>query len=226
MTRYLPLFALPLLAACASGAQGPRYRGIELRPAANPSAVIAAEIGFAQLAQDKGQWAAFRETATADAEMFVPQRVRAQDWLKGRAEPAVAVKWQPHAVWSSCDGSYAVTRGGWESPNAAGTFATVWQRQKDGGYKWAADMSLTSGSNPAPPEMIAAKVAECAPKAPPLPVDASEIGLDRKVQTSLDNTLFWSTAVAADGSRRVAVSLWNGRGYDLVIDQHVPAAQN
>ena len=80
---------------------------------ANPSAVIAAEVAFAQLAQAKGQWTAFRTTATKDAVMFVPQMAYAQAFLNGRADPAAAVKWQPHQVWSSCDGSLAVTRGAW-----------------------------------------------------------------------------------------------------------------
>ena len=34
----------------------------------HPSAVIAEEIAFARMAQDKGQWTAFRATATKDAE--------------------------------------------------------------------------------------------------------------------------------------------------------------
>jgi hypothetical protein len=159
MKRILIAATLSLaLAACASGQA--RTRG-PLKPVANPSEVIAAELAFARLAQEKGQWSAFRATAAKDAEMFVPQRVKAADWLKGRAEPAQAVKWQPHTVWSSCDGSFAVTRGGWSSDNASGTFATVWQRQQNGGHKWVADMSLTSDGPVRPPEMIAARVAEC-----------------------------------------------------------------
>src|SRR3546814_5917844 len=89
----LPALALLSLAGCAS----PSGRGdLYDRPlAANPSAFIAAELAFARLAQDKGQWTAFRETAAADAVMFMPQRVLARDWLKGRADPAQAVTWQP-----------------------------------------------------------------------------------------------------------------------------------
>src|SRR6476659_1146456 len=94
---FTALVAVLALAACAGGSQGPRYaRDPNFRQGANPSAAIAAELAFAQLAQDKGQWTAFRETATADAVMFVPQSVQAQAFLKNRANPAVAVKWQPH----------------------------------------------------------------------------------------------------------------------------------
>ena len=56
-----------LVASCAS--QGPKDRGPRSfgKPVANPSAVVAAELRFARLAQEKGQWTAFRETAAEDA---------------------------------------------------------------------------------------------------------------------------------------------------------------
>ena len=211
-----------VLAACSSGPGG-RAGGMPLKPAANPSAVIAAELAFARLAQEKGQWAAFRATAAKDAEMFVPQRVKAADWLKGRAEPATAVKWQPHAVWSSCDGSYAVTRGGWDSPNASGSFATIWQRQNNGDYKWIADMSLTSDGPSRPPEMIAARVAECKvrPGEAPLIVKTDT---DWRTAASRDGTLRWGTGVTTLGSRTISVSLWTGSGFETVLEHTVPAA--
>jgi hypothetical protein len=208
MNRVLIAATLSLtLAACASG-QG-RARG-PLKPVANPSTVIAAELAFARLAQEKGQWAAFRATAAKDAEMFVPQRVKAADWLKGRAEPAVAVKWQPHAVWSSCDGSFAVTRGAWTSANGAGHFATVWQRQKDGSYKWLADMSLATERVQAAPEMVAATVADCQTD------DAAAVAVaivgeeksDVQTRSATDGTLTWSTIVRLDGTRVITLHIW------------------
>ena len=86
---------LTTLAGCAP--QGPEARKRPL--SANPSGFIAAEIAFARLAQEKGQWTAFRETAAPDAVMFVPQRVNARDWLKAQKDPAEAVRWQPHKVF-------------------------------------------------------------------------------------------------------------------------------
>ena len=160
MKRLVALMALGL-AACASGPGGGADNGPRLRPAANPSAVIAAEIGFNRLAQDKGQWTAFRETAAKGAEMFVPERVLAADWLKGRADPPVPVRWQPSEVWSSCDGSYAVTRGAWQRPGSIGSFVTVWQRQNGGAYKWLLDMSLADEAAPASADTVNAQVADC-----------------------------------------------------------------
>lgn len=211
MKRFLLAATLSLaLSACAGGQRGPRYN-MALKPVANPSQVIAAELAFARLAQDRGQWAAFRATAADEAEMFVPQRTKAADWLKGRGEPAVAVKWQPHAVWSSCDGSAAVTRGSWHSPNGAGHFATVWRRQKDGGYKWVADMSLSTERTDPAPEMVQASVADC-PKQPETPdvggIVAGTSGADIQSGTSADNTLAWTTTVMPDGTRQISVRLW------------------
>ena len=205
--------------------------GPQLRPSADPSAVVAAELGFSQLAQDKGQWTAFRATAAEGAEMFVPERVYAGAWLRGRADPGVPVKWQPHAVWSSCDGSHAITRGAWERPGSAGTFITVWQRQKDGKYKWLLDMSLADERPMPPPEMVAARVADCG-KSPEQRAALTEkiastnavIGTynasgERNVALGMakDATLIWVTR-AEQGDRSFKVSLWNGKSFDTVID--------
>ena len=89
-----------------------------LTPAGNPSALIAAEIAFARLAREKGQWTAFRETAADDAEMFTPRRVVAKDWLKGRKDPAQAVQWETHRAYASCDGSFGTAADRTNRPRA------------------------------------------------------------------------------------------------------------
>ncbi|HVR90547.1 MAG TPA: hypothetical protein VHG29_05585 [Novosphingobium sp.] len=215
MKRAIPLLALALT-ACAGGDRMDR-RG--LRPTANPSAVIAAELAFAQLAQDKGQWTAFRDTATSDAVMFVPQTIRAQDFLKGRANPPVAVKWQPHQIWSSCDGSIAVTRGAWQRPNGTGYFTTVWQRQRDGGYKWVLDQGEPLAMALDAPEMIAAKVAECKPR----PAPSAALLPDRRTGQSDDGTLIWEARVDAQCGRTLRVALWDGTKLNDVFSATVEA---
>jgi hypothetical protein len=141
---------------------GPRERFDEAILRANPSKVIAAELAFARAAQDKGQWTAFAEYATDDAVMFVPEAVNAQAWLKGRANPPQAVRWQPHQVWSSCDGSLAVTKGAWQRPDGSvGYFTTVWERQENGEYKWVLDQGDVLAEPLEAPEMIDAKSANC-----------------------------------------------------------------
>jgi hypothetical protein len=213
--KRLILTAALLATACAGGPRGPQ------RPlAANPSAAVAAELAFARLAQERGQWAAFRETAAPDAEMFVPERVKAQDWLRGRAEPPVAVAWQPYQVWTSCDGTVAVTHGAWQSPNATGYFTTVWLRQNDGRFKWVLDHGDALPSPLPAPEMIAARVADCTSR-PGVPLTAPAVGEDMKVGASRDQSLIWSSTVAADGSRVIVVKTWNGTAHETVIEEMV-----
>lgn len=198
---------------------------------ADPGAVVAAEIAFAQLAEKKGQWTAFRETATRDAVMFVPQMTYAQDWLKDRANPPQAVKWQPHQVWSSCDGTLAVTRGAWQQGDKAGYFTTVWQRQKNGRYKWVLDQAEELPMALDAPDMIVAKVADCPPgytgrrgpkiqdfkgKLPPLDPAG------RRGQ-SLDGTLGWEVAVAPSGARRFVVTMQSDGQRVTVQDMQVEA---
>lgn len=154
--------------ADAPPAEGPRA---PIHSGANSSAVIAAEIGFNQLAQRDGQWTAFLETSTPEAEMFTPQRVNAHVWLKNRANPPKSLTWQPHEVWSSCDGSYALTRGGWQGADGTfGYFTTLWQRQpKSGAYKWLLDQGDTTTAPVAAPDMITGLVADCRAPAPRAP---------------------------------------------------------
>jgi hypothetical protein len=217
--KYLTSLAALLLAACASGPGGPD--GPRLRLSANPSAVIAAELGFARLAQDKGQWTAFRETSTDDAVMFVPQRTSARAWLKGRADPPKAVRWSPRTVWSSCDGSYVVTTGPWLGPNSSGTFATVWQRQNNGSHKWVLDMSLTSEGVPAEVDTVDAKVADCKRQPGAVAVAAGDVAgniADSRTAASTDDTLSWTSIVHPDGKRQFMVHLWKDGELRQVLD--------
>jgi len=85
-----------------------RYKRALGKPVANPSAIVKAELSFARLAREEGQWTAFRETAADDAIMFVPNITNAQLWLKNKADPASAVEWQPHKTTKSCDGRLAI----------------------------------------------------------------------------------------------------------------------
>jgi len=221
------------------------------RAYANPSAVIAAELGFSQLAQDKGQWTAFRETAAPEAEMFVPRRVNALVWLKNRANPPVPVRWQPHEVWMSCDGSSAVTRGAWQGRNGTGYFTTVWQRQpKRGDFRWVLDQGDNLDKPLVAPDMIVAKVADCPPRGPggerptaggpppkrkanalpperplpaPLPATGAASDADSKDGRSRDGTLAWRSSVNPDGARRVTAWLWLDGGWREVLDSRVAA---
>ncbi len=221
--KRLTLIAVLALAACSQNSGPSKGGGPRLKPAANPGAVIAAELGFNQLAQEKGQWTAFRETAAPEAEMFVPHRVKAADWLKDRADPPLSVKWQPHSVWSSCDGSFAVTQGTWQRPGSTGSFATVWQRQaKSGDYKWALDMSIATEQAVGTSDTVAAKVADCKAGAPLVPMPSLATASDAQSGASDDRTLQWISWEQGQGGRQLTVFSWNGTTFDEVLRATTP----
>jgi hypothetical protein len=164
------LLAVLVLSAAGADAQqrfdlatGTLGRGVGLMGSADPSAIVAAEIAFAQLARKEGQWTGFRKTADKDAVMFVPGVVNAQAWLRKQKDPPKSVTWAPDRIVIACDGSYAISTGHAEWPDGhKGRFVTLWRQQADGGYKWVLDW----GSNAAPPQdaeadAIDGKVADC-----------------------------------------------------------------
>jgi hypothetical protein len=240
------LLAFLVLASVDAAFAQPQFdeapsREIRLPPAAAPSDIVAAELGFARRAREEGQWTAFRATATPDAVMFVPQPVNAQAWLKKRADPPAPVRWRPHAVYMPCDGSYGVATGDWQRPDGStGYFTTLWQRQKDGDYRWVLDSGDDLATPRAAPEAIGATIATCAPRragpmapfpprgrkprrdtrpliAIPVPPPASFEG------RSDDGTMRWRWAVEADLSRRFTVWLRQAGGEAVVIDDKVGA---
>ena len=192
----------------------------------DPSSVFAAELAFNRLAQQKGQWTAFRETAADEAVMFVPQRVLAKQWLKGRADPPASVRWTPSTIFVSCDGNLAASTGNWKRPDGSvGYFTTVWQRDKKGEWKWIMDHGDTLALARDAPEFLVGKVATCKRRGPGGggPPPGSGRGKGETLPMPRDESLTWSADVATDGSRRVTVRMWNGTDYETVIDDKVAA---
>ncbi len=226
--RAAVLLLAALLAACSTGAND-RYARL-LTPTANPSRVVAAELAFARAAQEDGQWTAFRDYAAEDAVMFVPAPVNAREWLPKQADPAQAVRWQPHHVWSSCDGSLAMTRGAWQRPDGTvGYFTTVWQRRNNGDYRWVLDQGDTLATPLEAPAFIGTDVADCpAPgSGPALRAQAEQ---SRPVgggtyfdQVSADSSLFLTFVVSPDLSRHwKLMMLKDGRMVDATAGQVGP----
>lgn len=217
------LAAASLLGSFAGAAAERRDR----RPMryASPGKIVAAEVAFSQLAQRKGQWTAFRATASDEAVMFVPQPVIARDWLKRQKNPVRSVAWQPHQVWLSCDGSLAATYGAWQGVGGSnGYFTTVWQRQKDGEYKWVMDQGDDLATPLTAPEMIGAGVGSC-DRAARSPSDQSQLASGTRSGWSDDRTLRWTVTVAPDCSRVLAFSLYRGGGKPMepVLEKRVAA---
>ena len=210
-----------------------RERSEQRRGYADPSAVIAAELAFNRLAQDKGQWTAFLETSAPEAVMFVPQRVKAAQWLKGRANPAVSVTWQPQSVWTSCDGGFAVTHGAWQqaADGSTGYFTTIWERQrkrggKHGGWKWVLDHGHALSAPLTAPEMIASRTADCGKVADAIVPGVMASGgavLDDVVGTSNDGSLVWNSSVSPDGARELTVWMSHDGKLEVVLKDIVSA---
>lgn len=226
MKAYSALLLVAALGGCAAS-PGPEFRNFQPK-IANPSAIIAAEIAFNQLAQQKGQWTAFRETAAKDAVMFVPQPTAALDWLKGKADPAVSVKWQPHKAIMSCDGKTGVTTGAWQKPDGSvGYFTTVWQfietnSRGDGEWKWVLDHGDALTAPRAPKEMIETQVASCKGRAPAT-LAAPPEGAIMKTGYARDQSLSYTYVVQPNGARTIEVKLWNGKTTETIITDQVAA---
>jgi len=213
--RAFAALALAGLLAAPAVAKPPRggHPGLGT---ANPSALVAAELAFARMAAEKGQWAAFRKFAADDAVMFVPQTVRAHDWLKGRKDPAQALAWQPYQVWMSCDGTLGVTKGAWQRPDGAfGYFTTAWKRQKDGSYRWVMDQGDTLSAPLDKPDFLEARVADCSPHGQSTKLRSEDSGIvvagtasnapSLLSGRSDDGTLIWAVAVQRRGARVLEV---------------------
>lgn len=194
--------------------------------AAAPQTPIEAERAFDKLAAKDGQWTAFRATASADAMLFVPQPVKAQDWLKDKSDPPKTVRWQPAESYLSCDGSLAVNTGPWQRPNGTtGYFTTVWRREGRG-WKWVLDHGDALDTPRKAPKKARARKASCH-KVPgqSFNIAAPQVGGGSGAGQSHDGTLAFDWRVEPDGARVVKVRIWNGTGFDDVLSDSVKASQ-
>lgn len=233
--KIFPILLATSLLASGCAAQSRPRSGIA--PSANPSAIIAAEIAFNRLAQEKGFRAAQQETGAKDAIIFLPQPTLLADALKQKSAVPVTPKWQPHKAFMSCDGKTGVTTGAWQLPDGkTGYFTTVWQwfergkRPKNappsfigkGDWKWVVDHGDALTAPLAAPEILQTRVASCKGQ-PSAPLSAPPVGAKMKMGLSRDQSLNFTWVVQPDGSRTVEVKLWNGTDFDTVIADKVAA---
>lgn len=230
-----PLVATALLAGGCAGQRPMPHGGFA--PSANPSAIIAAEIAFSRLAQEKGYRAAQQETGAREAIVFTPQPTLLADALKQNHGPNIAPKWQPHKAFMACDGKTGVTTGAWQlADGKTGFFTTVWQwhekgkRPKmappsfigEGDWKWVVDHGADLPTPRSAPEMIETRIASCKGQ-PNAPLFAPPAGAVLKMGLSRDQSLNYIWMVQPDNSRTLVVRLWNGESFDTVIADKVAA---
>lgn len=230
MKRVALALALAAIASAAPAQERDRPPGGMRRGYANPTAVIAAEIAFNRMAQEKGQWTAYRDYAAVDAWIFTPHRVLAQSWLKKRTDPSSSLIRRPHHIVMSCDGQMAASLGQTVAPdNANGRYITVWHRDTKGRYKWvltgpdAHDAARTDAHEAAiqttDPEFITTAVAECnaGPADPDDPPFVHQLG-----KCSTDGTLCWAVATHPATGDRLRVYYRSGTGFKTIYEGDYP----
>lgn len=246
------LAGIVLLAACAPQ-RGPtraesRAAGRALERAgtiADPGKVAATDIAFARAARDDGQWSAFARYAAPGALLHAPDGpVAAGRFLAGRADPADPLRWVPRAVWSSCDGTLAVSAGRFAQPDGrVGDYVTGWALQRGGEYRWTYDNGVLDDPQPAPRaaddtpagedvilvtrlDAIEARSADCTrPDAPPPPAPeplSFADGMRADVTTAKDGTLRYWWEQHGDGAQRVVVEWLREGRWQRPLDMAIP----
>ena len=198
--------------------------------AASPTAVDA-ERAFNTFARTNGEWTASRRYAHPDAVVFTPRAEWARDFLKDKKDPAVPSYWSPNASYVSCDGRMAVNTGPWRSADGrtGGFFTTVWELDQ-AGWKWVSD-----GRHTLPKRIIArdtpiVRTGSCTghatgaplsapPSMKPGPGGATPDDFGRG--QSGDRSLGWEWRVGPNGARQFRAYLWNGRRYNVALDQKI-----
>lgn len=193
---------------------------------------VDAERAFIRDSHSEGQWTAFRKYADGRAVMFTPGPVWAQEFLRGRKDPAKSIDWAPAESWVSCDGKVAINRGPWRNGNAHGYFTTVWL-QGGGNWRWVYDGGADLVVPIAFPDQPRVKQASCAGRAKIRAADRGRFSPASRAAgqappktgsgSSDDGTLTYEWKVASDGARHFSARLWDGKAYRVILDQNVPA---
>ena len=240
------------LAAC--GPPATRYsEGFErqVREVGNPSTLVARELAYARAVREDGQASAMRRFAVEGAIVHGADGPVPLSTFLSRAagDPGFARQWTPTAVYLSCDGSMAVTRGKYRDGRGIwGYYATVWERGKDWEYRTlyelsGADAELTERENRAARPSVEADgvivvegvdtirgiVADCAAAGvpvPPAPIPALPEGSRAGGGFAADRTLQWLWTQLPDGRRSLAVGHLQGGTWTKAFELGFPASGN
>ena len=237
----LATLATPIAASAQQGPPRGDRRGPPPRPEgqsyANSSAVLVADIAFARAAQADGQWTAFRETAAPDAVTLIAGPALALDWLKDRADPPQATKWDAKRLFMACDGRTGAASGVLNFPDGqVGSYTTIWQnlekpRAKKPKWRWVFNHGSSTPAPASDSDMISSRTAVCTGEPKKL-LDGVPMGPLAKgepiatptasgARASADGTMVWRWDVHSDGSRTVTIDLWNGSAFDTIVRDEV-----
>ena len=126
--------------------------GTVISAIANPDLdkMVATERHFAERAAETSTKDAFLEFAAKDGVLFLPDKINAIEYWKGRGPSTGLLAWAPNYADISANGLMGYTTGNWEfrpegkggEPKGFGEFITVWLRQPDGHYRFVVDIGI------------------------------------------------------------------------------------
>jgi hypothetical protein len=211
--------------AQAQGEERRRDRRPRLRSVGDPGRVAAADFTFARTAREEGLAAAANASVAPGALSHTGAGpLDAARWI-GQINAATSpAQWAPDSVWSSCDGTLAVSEGRYrQADGIVGTYVRVWALQGNRRYKWTYD--LASPDNPQPPpepvrdtpggpdvivvetiNSLTGRVADCpqrggGPERPSRPQEQAASAAFAGGGTSDDATLTWGWQHRPNGER-------------------------
>lgn len=218
-------------------------RTVERLPSiGDPGRVAAADFAFARMAREEGQWTAFAATAAPGAMLHGRNGlIEAAPWLAQQNDPERSVVWAPNTVWSSCDGTLAISFGRFQNAEGrVGSYVTAWEWQRSGReYKWIYDMGGEDNPQPPPPEEpdipegaiivpgltgINGMTADCPQQGGGFAESAIDLpsGIDWAVKNSADGSLTYRWEHHADGTRRVVVDWIREGEWQTALDFTAP----
>ncbi|RJY09345.1 hypothetical protein [Aurantiacibacter aquimixticola] len=238
-----------LLSACASPQQQQRARQANMAERVleragsigDPGKVAAADFAFARAAQEDGQWTAFRRYAAPGAVLHGRNGpVPVTSFLSGMDDPSEAVEWAPNTVWSSCDGTLAISFGRFEDTEGlVGSYVSAWALQRDGSYKYTYDLGAPDNPQPvrdpegeAPDDAIVVeglrsvqgRIADCPRRGEIIPLPPLRIvdGARQETAMSDDKTLAWTWYHTDQGVRSVNVQWYRGGEWQDAVNFAAP----
>src|SRR5882724_746370 len=184
------------------------------RPAAPAlQSLVDTERAFARAAEEKGTRPAFIEFIADDGILFRPAPVKGKQWLIDNPLPPsdkrALLSWQPSFAEVAHAGDLGYTTGPWQykddvhdaKPSAFGNFITVWKKQADGSWKFAADLGISNfePEQPAAQWQMPANYRDLAKVSPVVNLESERAAL-------LAREHEFSKAAAKSRARRVLVS--------------------
>lgn len=235
MIRALALVLAFALAACGASPRGPGGPNAPLL--VSPSSIVTTEIAFARMVREEGFAKAYREYAADDAIVFDvdgPKPVR--EWLTEQSGDFGEIAWDTRRVLMSCDGSVAASLGTFTHPlGLAGTYATVWQRQRNGDYRFLVDFAFPGDEWEGQAEVIETRVGECktssteeraagySPIYAEMDRDARDMNVDVVSGISQDTSLAWFAGHRNERDRGIMLSVFIEGEWNTYMGQRIEA---